>query len=117
MRYPKSYSIHYEQIEKIPGVQIISPQNGVSGIINVTFDRISNTQMVLLLDQNGVSISNGAACEAGAIEMSPVLLAMGIPLDQARNAVRFSLGEYNTMEEINTTIDILKGIMQKKRGI
>lgn len=111
------HSYFIEQIEKIPGVQIISPQNGISGIINVTFDRISNTQMVLLLDQNGVSISNGAACEAGAIEMSPVLLAMGIPLDQARNAVRFSLGEHNTIEDINTTIDILKGIMQKKRGI
>lgn len=106
------YREFYSRIISIPGVRVLSPPNAIDGIINVSFKGITGIQMVLLLDQKGIAVSSGAACEAGAIEISNVLLELGIEKECAKNAVRFSIGEDNTMEEIDDTVKIIRKIME-----
>ena len=102
-----------ERIKQIKGARIISPSQGVPGIINVAFRGIVNNQMVLLMDQAGIAISNGSACEAGAIEMSHVLLAMGLERTTVKEAVRFSFGAQNTLEEVKMALDVIEQIVER----
>ena len=104
-----------ERISQMEGACLISPPNGVPGIINVAFRGIPNNQMVLLMDQAGIAISNGSACEAGAIEKSHVLLAMGVESTLVKEAVRFSFGEYNTLEEVECALMSVEQIMERNK--
>lgn len=104
-----------ERIQQIKGARIISPSNGIPGIINVAFEGISNNQMVLLMDQAGIAISNGSACEAGAIEKSHVLLAMGVESRLVKEAVRFSFGEQNTLSEVEQALTIIEQIIERNK--
>jgi cysteine desulfurase len=54
---------------------------------------------VAALDLEGVRVSSGSACSAGTSEPSPVILAM-LGVERALSALRVSLGEDTTMEEI-----------------
>lgn len=54
-----------------------------------------------------IAASTGSACHAGSVQISPVLAAMGVPLDVAAGAVRFSLGRHTTMSEIEAVIGLL----------
>ena len=104
-----------ERIQQIKGARIISPSNGIPGIINVAFRGIPNNQMVLLMDQAGIAISNGSACEAGAIEKSHVLLAMGVESRLVKEAVRFSFGEQNTLSEVEQALTIIEQIIERNK--
>jgi cysteine desulfurase len=64
------------------------------------FDGIEGEALVIALDLKGLAISTGAACSSGAIEPSHVLTAMGLDPERARASVRFSLGQQNTMDEV-----------------
>ena len=61
-------------------------------------------RLVAALDLDGVAVSSGSACAAGAGEPSHVLLALGRTADAARDGVRFSLGRTNTMDEIERVV-------------
>ena len=61
--------------------------------------------VVMALDRKGIAVSSGSACASGAGEPSPVLTAMGIPAGVARGAVRISLGQGNTPDEICRLLD------------
>ena len=56
--------------------------------------------MLMALDLEGVCASSGSACMVGSVVASHVLLAMGLPMERARSAIRFSLGKWTTAEEI-----------------
>ena len=64
------------------------------------FDGLDGESLVIALDLKGLAVSTGAACSSGAIEPSHVLTAMGMSSDRARASIRFSLGQQNTMEEV-----------------
>jgi len=68
--------------------------------LSMHFDGIDGESLVIALDLKGLAVSTGAACSSGAIEPSHVLMAMGMSPDRARASVRFSLGQQNTMEEV-----------------
>lgn len=63
-----------------------------------------------------VAASAGAACHAGAVEISHVLQAMGIPLEWAQGTIRFSVGRMTTREEIDKTIRIVAQAVRKLRS-
>jgi cysteine desulfurase len=67
---------------------------------SIYFDGLDGESLVIALDLKGLAVSTGAACSSGAIEPSHVLTAMGLSPDRARASVRFSLGQQNTMEEV-----------------
>jgi cysteine desulfurase len=90
-----------------------TPRTG--GTINAAFPGALGDAVVIALDLAGVAASTGAACTSGSIEPSPVLLALGQPPDQAREAVRFSLGPGTTREEIDQVLALLPRIVERAR--
>lgn len=83
----------------------------ISSIINITFSNHKEKPLEALLDLNGIEISQGSACAGGAI--SHVLKGIGLKRDAISNTIRFSLGIYNTKEEIDYTISVLAKIFLK----
>lgn len=72
----------------------------VRSILNVGFPGLSAEELLLALDAGGVAASGGSACASGALEPSPVLMAMGRPAGEARSHVRFSLGPETTPSDV-----------------
>ena len=84
---------------------------------NLAFDFVEAEAILLLLDGLGICASSGSACTTGSLDPSHVLMAMGLPPMRARGSVRFSLGIYNTDEEVDYVIKHLPGLIQKLRDI
>ncbi len=68
---------------------------------NLLFRGVSAEGLLIALDIQGMAVSTGSACSSGSIEPSPVLLSMGRSREEAKSSVRFSLGRYNTDEDID----------------
>ncbi|HTO05766.1 MAG TPA: cysteine desulfurase NifS, partial [Myxococcota bacterium] len=75
----------------------------------------SGEALVEALDLEGIAVSTGAACHSGSTEPSPVLLAMGVPAELARAALRFSLGPGTTPAEIAAVLAVLPEIVARVR--
>jgi len=84
---------------------------------NIGFARLEAEAILLLLSEQGISASAGAACSSGSLEPSHVLKAMGIDARIAHGAIRFSLSRYTTMEEIDRTIEVLPQMIQRLRSV
>jgi cysteine desulfurase len=69
--------------------------------------------LLIALDLKGVCASSGSACMVGSVSASHVLLAMGLPVEHARSAVRFSLGKQTTAEEIAGAGKIVAEIVER----
>ncbi|HEV8618155.1 MAG TPA: cysteine desulfurase family protein [Candidatus Udaeobacter sp.] len=94
-----------ELCERITQIFPEAHQNGNPGrrlenTLNVSFTGIDSETMLMALDLEGVCASSGSACMVGSVVASHVLLAMGLPMERASSAVRFSLGKWTTAEEI-----------------
>ncbi len=83
---------------------------------NISFDGCSGENILFLLDMQGVCVSTGSACSAGAVEPSHVLTAMGLDTQRVKGAVRFTFGKYNTAEEADFAVNALKSAVEKIRG-
>ena len=84
---------------------------------NIAFDFVEAEAVLLLLDQLGICASSGSACTTGSLDPSHVLTAMSLSPMRARGSVRFSLGIYNTEEEVDYVLKHLPGIIKKLRDI
>jgi len=84
---------------------------------NIAFDFVEAEAVLMLLDQVGICASSGSACTTGSLDPSHVLSAMGVVPMRARGSVRFSLGIYNTDEDVNYLLQHLPRIIQKLRDI
>ncbi len=89
----------------------------VPNTTNIYFDHIEGEAMVISLDLKGLAVSTGAACSAGAIEPSHVLIAMGLPADRARSSIRFSLGKQNTDEDIDFALALVAEAVARLREL
>ena len=85
--------------------------------VNIAFDFVEAEAVLLLLDQLGICCSSGSACTTGSLDPSHVLTAMGLAPMRARGSVRFSLGIYNTEEEVDYVLKHLPGIIKRLRDI
>jgi cysteine desulfurase len=93
-------------------------QNGESAprlanTLNVSFLGIDSQMLLIALDLKGVCASSGSACIVGSVVASHVLLAMGLPMERARSAVRFSLGKQTTTEEIAAAGEAISEIAER----
>lgn len=86
----------------IPGARRNGPprERRWPATVNVSFDGVRGDLLLLALDAAGIEVSTGSACASGAPVPSRALLAMGLPEDRARGAVRFSAGALNAEGEI-----------------
>jgi cysteine desulfurase len=103
-----------QQLATIPRLTIFA-QHALRLANTVLFgiEEVDGEMLVMQLDQKGIAVSSGSACASGGSLPSHVLLAMGIDAQQAKTAVRLSLGVANTADEINDFITILKSLITR----
>ncbi len=92
-------------------------ENRLPNTTNVSFRYLEGEAILVLLDQFGICASTGSACTAGSSEPSHVLRAMAVPPDWLQGAVRFSLSEFNTAEEVKFVSGNLPAIVQRLQGL
>lgn len=80
---------------------------------NISFEYVEGENILVHLDKAGICVSTGSACHSTTKESSPTLRAMNIPYTAAQGSIRFSLGRYNTEEEIDYTLALLPDIISK----
>lgn len=103
---------------EIEGVHINgSLSKRLGGNINVHFENVSSELLLIMLDNKNICISAGSACASGSIDPSHVLTAIGLSSDAARESVRISLSEENTLEELDVLMEALKEIVPGVRGM
>ena len=108
----------FAELSKIPHSKINgSLEHHVPGTVNMCFEGIEGESLLLLLDSKGICASSGSACTSGSLDPSHVLLAIGLPHEVAHGSLRLSIGEYNTMEEIDHIIEVVPGIVEYLRSI
>jgi cysteine desulfurase len=83
---------------------------------NIAFDSVEAEGILMALDQLGICASSGSACTTGSLNPSHVLTAMGIKPARAKGCVRFSLGIYNTDEEVDYLLKHIPGVIARLRA-
>jgi cysteine desulfurase len=91
------------------------PAHRLANTLNVSFMDVDSETMLMALDLEGVCASSGSACMVGSVRASHVLLAMGLSMESARSAIRFSLGRRTTAEEISNAADALAQIAKRTK--
>lgn len=81
------------------------------GNVHFTFAGCQGDSLLFLLDQRGFSVSTGSACHAGVSEISHVLIAMGLSESEAAGALRFTLGDATTQQQITELLDVLPAVV------
>lgn len=108
----------FTELSKIPHSKINgSLEHHVPGTVNMCFEGIEGESLLLLLDAKGVCASSGSACTSGSLDPSHVLLSLGLPHEVAHGSLRLSIGEYNTMEEIDHIIKVVPEVVAYLRDI
>ncbi len=91
------------------------PARRLVNTLNTSFIGADSETMLMALDLEGVCASSGSACMVGSVRASHVLLAMGLPMEFARSAIRFSLGRWTTAEEIAAATSALQRIAKRTK--
>jgi cysteine desulfurase len=103
---------------EIPGVKFNGncedPENSTYTLINICLPVSSEKALMLLfqLDLKGIACSKGSACQSGSSKESHVLSAFLAEEDLAKPSIRFSLSKYNTKEEIDYVVQVLKEFIE-----
>ncbi len=99
----------------IPSAQLNGPPidaaDRLPNTLNVSFAGADGRTLVARLDLEGLELSAGSACASGSIEPSHVLLAMGRSKEDARAALRFSLGRTTSDEDLHNAVEILRRVL------
>lgn len=101
-------------LSRIPNARLngaADPSKRLPNTANISFEYVEGQNILTHLDKEGICVSTGSACHSSTKQASPTLRAMNIPYTTAQGSIRFSLGRYNTREEIDLTLSILPGII------
>lgn len=107
-----------EGLLEIPFTRLNGPTGDrrLSNNVNVIFEFIEGEGILLNLDFEGICGSSGSACTSGSLDPSHVLLAIGLPHEIAHGSLRLSLGDFNTMDEVEKVLEVTPGIIEKLRS-
>ena len=105
--------IENEILNKIPNSRLNGGSNRLPNTSNISFENTNGEMILHRLDEIGVWVSTGSACNNADHKASGVLQAMNIPYSQAMGSIRFSLGRYNTEDEVEFVLDKLSEIVEK----
>jgi len=94
----------------IPAVVVASAADRSPHISTVSFPGRDRQALAMAADLAGVCLATGTACASGSSEPAPALMAMGMPPEHVRGAVRCSFGRSTTAEEVDLAIDLLAGV-------
>ncbi len=105
-------------LEEIPYSRLNGERHKrLPGNANFCFHFIEGESMLIWLDRQGICASSGSACTSGSLDPSHVLLAIGLPHEIAHGSLRLTLSHENTKEEIDYTVEQLKGIIERLRNM
>ena len=106
-------------LQDIPGIVFNGdPENRLPGTVNVSFADVHGRELLFLLDAKyGVCVSGGSACSTGSKKPSHVLLALGLSDELAESAVRISLNQDSTPEDVEYIVSALKGSIEYLKSI
>jgi cysteine desulfurase len=101
------------------------PQSRVNGgaaprtpnTTNLVFPGVEGEALLIALDLKGLACSTGAACSSGAVEPSHVLTAIGLPPEDARASLRFSLGRHTTSTDIDFALQVVPAVVAQLREL
>ena len=82
-----------------------------------TFLGVNGEDLIIKLDEYGIAASTGSACSVNTQKASHVLESMGFSLEQITGSLRLTVGIFNTENEINETVDILKKVVEELRAV
>ena len=105
-----------EILKQIPNARLNGPSDRTKRLPNtssISFEYVEGENILMHLDNAGICVSTGSACHSTTKQSSPTLRAMNVPYTAAQGSIRFSLGRYNTEQEIDKTLAILPGIIDK----
>ena len=103
---------------EIEDVRLNGPKPGderLPGNLNVSFKGIEGETLLVILDMNGICASAGSACNTGEPGISHVIESIGVPKEYADGTIRFTLGEENTIREVDRVMEILKAAVSVLR--
>ncbi len=109
-----------EILEKIPNSRLngtADPQQRLPNTSNISFENTNGEAILSRLDDHGICVSTGSACASADHAASPVLQAMNVPYSYAMGSIRLSLSRYTTVEEVETVIGVLPGIVKDLRRL
>jgi cysteine desulfurase len=105
-------------VEKIDHIRLNGhPTRRLPNNVNVSVDFVEGESMLLHLDLEGICASTGSACSSASLEPSHVLLALGVPPEQAHGSLRFTLGRENTEADVERVLEVLPGIVARLRAM
>lgn len=94
-------------------IRVVAPENSLANIVMLLMPQGLRSQVVLnALDEIGVCVSSGSACKGG--ELSPTLLAMGLPKSDVDTAIRVSFSAYNTEDDVQAVLCGLRDVLRKR---
>ncbi|GAB2682147.1 cysteine desulfurase family protein [Thalassiella azotivora] len=105
-------------LQQVPDVAVSGdddPAGRLPGVAHLTFSGCEGDSLLYLLDARGIECSTGSACQAGVPQPSHVLLAMGMDVERARGALRFSLGRTSTGEDVDALVEAIGPVVERAR--
>jgi cysteine desulfurase len=93
------------------------PARKIAGNVNIGFPGLDVQTLLVLLDTAGIAASAGSSCASGAIDPSPVLLAMGLDRDDARSSLRLSLGWPSTAADVDRALGVVPDAVERVRAV
>lgn len=106
-------------LDGVPGARLRGPADAARRLpanAHLTFDGCEGDSLLYLLDSAGIEVSTGSACQAGVPQPSHVLLAMGLTEDEARGALRFSLGHTSVDADVDAVLVALPAAVDRARA-
>jgi len=105
-------------LDSIPNTSVNgtrNPKKRLPNTTNISFENTNGEMILFRLDDVGICVSTGSACNSADHSSSPVLTAMNIPYAKAMGSIRFSLGRFNTSDEIGKVLETIPGIVTDLR--
>jgi cysteine desulfurase len=103
-------------LSRVPNARLngtADPAKRLPNTSSISFEYVEGENILVHLDKAGICVSTGSACHSTTKQSSPTLRAMNVPYTAAQGSIRFSLGRYNTSEEIDQVLKVLPDVIGK----
>lgn len=100
----------------LPTTSAVVDDGRLPGIVSLMVPSVDSETLILSLDQAGFEVSAASACSSGSLDASHVLLAMGVPRDQALGSLRVSFDERVSEDVLNRFASTLVNIVAERSG-
>jgi cysteine desulfurase len=104
-----------QQLLALPGAARNGEEPRVPNTTNVSFEGCDAEGLLMMLDLEGIAVSTGAACDAGGVEPSHVLKAMGLSPERVESSLRLSLGRSTSPSDVDRAAEVVRACVERQR--